>query len=1297
LHCSAVRRAAQVAAAVCVLLPGMLAAQTSSDATLKELTLDDDGADVAISPAFDPDVTDYTAQVESGVRGVTVTATPTDGGATVASDPADSDPDADGIQVPLTIGENSIDITVTAADGSERVYRITVTRVPYCTADTAAVTAVTDTPSTGLVSDCNILLDAKEILESPDGLSLNWSTERDMRRWTAIEISGNRVTKLDSEMDDEQTIFSNTLQGELPATLGGLSALTVLRFNNTALRGEIPEQLGDLSELTMLDLASNRDDLLAFGGGFEGSIPASLGNLQRLEVLNLNHNLLIGGIPDEFRSLTALRVLDLGGNVDIDVFQRPVLPATGLEGEIPIDVLVELRSLEALDLSFNRLTGDIPRELARLELDELHLHRNFLVGCIPASLGRFRDLGHRQGINPQRNTNNYLLRDLPLCPAPDRPSVRIAWARGGEMVVAYSTVDNGREPVSRYEYRLSADGGATWSPDWTAIPDSAPGGANADSYKLTGLTDGTEYTVELRAVNDDGAGPAASVTGTPESYPETALRGLTIRHGTTDLVLSPDFAFDGFNYTAMVGTSVAVVTIVATPADDAATVTSDPEDDDGAEGIQVALDSGVNTIVLTVTAENGEQDVYRLAIVRNPTDDPAGVNAQPTELSLAEGSMASYTLVLAAEPAAEVTLAVRVNGSRSVKAGPSRLTFSSTDWDVPQTVTVRAATDADDANERATLIHVATGAGYETVSMPTVAVTASDDNDAWKPNYLRIEARDGNLVLVYDRRLDESSVPAPGDFEVTVNDEVLDVESVAVSGTRVTLTLERAVVSGSVSIAYTPGANPIRGVPEIGGSARTARVLLFESASNDDRQGFVRVINHSDGAGEVRILAIDDAGVQAGPVSLAIAAGAVAPFNAEDLEQGKANKGLPDGIGPASFGDWRLELTSDLDIEVLSYARTMDGFVTSLHDAVPEESGEHRVVFFNPGDNVDQVSRLRLVNPNAESVSATITGTDDEGESSGEVSVTIPAEGAVVLTADELEQGTGRGIEEGSLGIGKGKWRLSVVSQSPITAMSLLESQGRLTNLSTAPQTPGDQEGSVVIPLFPSVSDQDLEGFVRVINHSAESGEVDIDAFDDTDHVYETVTLSLDAGEAQQFNSDDLEVGNTDKGLTGSTGAGEGDWRLRFASDLDIEILAYIRTEDGFVTAMHDLAPVADGEHRVVFLNPASNTMQVSRIRLVNPGTTDAAVTITGVDDDGVSPGNPVQATVPAGDSLELNSTELESGGGDGIVSGALGDGKGKWRLGIESDQAILVMSLLESPTRHLTNLSTSPDRDADE
>ena len=59
--------------------------------------------------------------------------------------------------------------------------------------------------------------------------------------------------------------------------------------------------------------------------------------------------------------------------------------------------------------------------------------------------------------------------------------------------------------------------------------------------------------------------------------------------------------------------------------------------------------------------------------------------------------------------------------------------------------------------------------------------------------------------------------------------------------------------------------------------------------------------------------------------------------------------------------------------------------------------------------------------------------------------------------------------------------------------------------------------------------------------------------------------------------------------------------------------------------------------------------------------------------------------------TVTLTALQLETGG-EGLT-GALGEGMGKWRLRVRSDRPIVVMSLLESPTGHLTNLSTVPDQ----
>ena len=463
-------------------------------------------------------------------------------------------------------------------------------------------------------------------------------------------------------------------------------------------------------------------------------------------------------------------------------------------------------------------------------------------------------------------------------------------------------------------------------------------------------------------------------------------------------------------------------------------------------------------------------------------------------------------------------------------------------------------------------------------------------------------------------------------------------------------------------------------------------VPLFASASDETRQGFLRVINHGE-RNVVHIVAADDVGNRRS-TTLAMNAGETVHFNSNDLENGNARKGLSRGIGEGGV-DWRLELSGN-DVDVLTYMRTNDGFLTSLHDVVPGGAGGYSVPIFNPGRNTNQQSLLRLINPGVADAEVAITGIDDRGSASGEAGLTLAAGEARTISAADLENGTDL---RGGLGSGSGKWRLSVASDQPIRVSSLMQTPtGHLTNLSTSPDNTELVGGDTAhhVHLFPSASDpKQRQGFVRVVNRG-EAGSVEIRAFDGTEHEYETVTLAIDANETVHFNSIDLEGGNTGKGLSGSTGAGEGDWRLELTSALDLDVLAYIRrTEDGFLTSMHDTVPSVGGVHRVPIFNPGSNRNQVSRLLLINPGEEAAEVTITGVDDLGRPSVGNVSLSVPAGEARTVSAQALEAGGDE--LRGVLGDGVGKWRLDVNADGPIRVMNLLESPTGHLTNLSTMP------
>ena len=492
--------------------------------------------------------------------------------------------------------------------------------------------------------------------------------------------------------------------------------------------------------------------------------------------------------------------------------------------------------------------------------------------------------------------------------------------------------------------------------------------------------------------------------------------------------------------------------------------------------------------------------------------------------------------------------------------------------------------------------------------------------------------------------------------------------------------------------------------------AETHTVPLFSSAGDPTLQGFVRVVNLSDRSGSVSVSAFTDTGARWGETSFQINGNAVYTFNSDDLEYGSTRKGI-DGIGVGN-GDWHLTFDSDLHLTVSAYLRTRDGFLTSMNRTVRKDpDGVHRVMTFNPGSNTRQVSRLLLVNPSDTEVTVTVKGVDDRGEEGDRpVTVTLRGNEAVMLTAQQLES-------EG-LGDGSGKWRLHVTATQPITVMSLLKSAtGHLTNLSSAPEAEMGDRADVtsqnlpyripgdVIPLF-TAADSRNQSFVRIINRSDGDGTVIVKATDDSGTVRGIFRVPIGANRVLHFNSDDLENGNADKGITG-VGNGDGDWRLTIVSrrtgigpfpnhllrSLDLQVLSYMRTDDGFLTALHDL--VYDiGHHQVPLFNPGSNTNQESVLRIISiapvrydgtPRTnTVTTVTVKGVDDRGEEGDRPVTLTLRGNGAVMLTARELEDMG--------LGDGSGKWRLLVSADNPVGVMSIMRTVTGHLTNLSYLPE-----
>ena len=452
-------------------------------------------------------------------------------------------------------------------------------------------------------------------------------------------------------------------------------------------------------------------------------------------------------------------------------------------------------------------------------------------------------------------------------------------------------------------------------------------------------------------------------------------------------------------------------------------------------------------------------------------------------------------------------------------------------------------------------------------------------------------------------------------------------------------------------------------------------VPYVPSAASVGHAGLVRIESRSGVSGAVSVVAVDDAGQRVETGLLTLGAMAVIEFEAGAMESGDASLGLT-GTGPGE-GDWRLELTTELDIEARAYARS-EGFVTALHDAVLL-SGEVELPFFNPGGDARR-SVLRLANARGEPAAVSVRGVDDAGVSGGPATVELGPWEARSYAASELESGSAAGLT-GSLGDGDGRWRLTLsADRGSAYAMNLLlDGSGVLSSV------PGGMSrgGFHRVPLFPSASDgEGRRGVVRVVNGSADSAEVSIEAFDATDRAYERLELTL-AGEASgQFDSSDLEQGNAAKGLTGSTGPGEGDWWLELTSASNIEVLSYVDTALGPLSALRGTSGV---ETESGMRYEALLWGESGEVRLLNAGGALAEVRLSGVDDAGSS-GGAAELTLAPWSARTLTATAVAEG--EAGMRGALGAGGGSWRLRLEADRELDVLSLVRGSGGMLSDVS---------
>jgi len=205
-------------------------------------------------------------------------------------------------------------------------------------------------------------------------------------------------------------ISSVNISSDIPLSFANLTQLEVLSAQNSNMKGQIPSWVMNLTNLVALDLADNslhgkqelntflklkkllfldlsHNKLLLYSGKNYSHL-----NDSRIQILQLDSCNLVE-IPTFIRDMADLEILKLSNNNITSLpnwlwekasLHRLTISNNSLTGEISPS-LCNLKSLKMLELSFNKLRGNIPSCLGNFSqsLEILDLSVNKLSGLIP--------------------------------------------------------------------------------------------------------------------------------------------------------------------------------------------------------------------------------------------------------------------------------------------------------------------------------------------------------------------------------------------------------------------------------------------------------------------------------------------------------------------------------------------------------------------------------------------------------------------------------------------------------------------------------------------------------------------------------------------------------------------------------------------------------------------------------------------------------------------------------------------------------------------------------------------------
>ncbi len=340
---------------------------------------------------------------------------------------------------------------------------------------------------------------------------------------------------------------------------------------------------------------------------------------------------------------------------------------------------------------------------------------------------------------------------------------------GATAVAVTATVNGSTRYAAATEVVVSvADGTAVSPADYAAVSDftitiAAGAVSQTETFTLTPVNDSLDEeneTINVTGssgslavdgtavtITDNDATPTVSLSLDPQTIDESgttnvstvtaSLNRASSRAITVTVSASPGNRAVAGDYTLSANKTL---TIAAGTRSSTGTVTITAVDNQAA--------SANKSVTVSGTASGGGVSNPADVTLTIRDDEGRSLILNPRTVTVPEGSSANYTVKLATEPTASVTVAITGQAQTDLTLSGTSLTFTASTWNTVQTVTVNAGHDTDSTNDTATLTHTASGGDYGSVT-GTVAVNTTDDDTI--PTA---------MTLAVDTNLDQAGVQA---------------------------------------------------------------------------------------------------------------------------------------------------------------------------------------------------------------------------------------------------------------------------------------------------------------------------------------------------------------------------------------------------------------------------------------------------------------------------------------------------------------------------------------------------------